>query len=72
MFISKIKHVFIGNPLTMDKLEEEKIPKWKALAVLSSDALSSVAYATEEVLIPLSLFALTAVSYTHLTLPTKA
>lgn len=63
MFISKIKHVFIGNPLTMDKLEEEKIPKWKALAVLSSDALSSVAYATEEVLIPLSLFAVAAMAW---------
>ncbi len=63
MFISKIKNVFIGNPLTMDKLEEEKIPKWKALAVLSSDALSSVAYATEEVLIPLSLFAVAAMAW---------
>lgn len=63
MLISKIKHVFIGNPLTLDKLEEERIPKWKALAVLSSDALSSVAYATEEVLIPLSLFAVTAMAW---------
>lgn len=63
MLISKIKNVFIGNPLTLDKLEEEKIPKWKALAVLSSDALSSVAYATEEVLIPLSLFALAAMAW---------
>lgn len=63
MLISKIKNVFIGNPLTMDKLEEEKIPKWKALAVLSSDALSSVAYATEEVLIPLSIFAITAMAW---------
>jgi amino acid transporter len=41
----------------------ERIPKWKALAVLSSDALSSVAYATEEILIPLSLFAMTAVAW---------
>jgi amino acid transporter len=63
MLISKIKHVFIGNPLTIDKLEEERIPKWKALAILSSDALSSVAYATEEVLIPLSLFAVAAMAW---------
>lgn len=63
MLLTKIKNAFIGNPLTMDKLEEEKIPKWKALAVLSSDALSSVAYATEEVLIPLSLFALAAMAW---------
>jgi amino acid transporter len=53
MFLAKLKHFLIGDPLTLDKLEEEQIPKWKALAVLSSDALSSVAYATEEVLIAL-------------------
>lgn len=53
MVFMKLKQFFIGDPLTMDKLEEEQIPKWKALAVLSSDALSSVAYATEEVLIAL-------------------
>ncbi|MBC7661579.1 MAG: APC family permease [Chitinophagaceae bacterium] len=44
-------------------MQHERIPKWKALAVLSSDALSSVAYATEEVLIPLSLFATAAVAW---------
>lgn len=63
MLVDKIKHYLIGDPLTIDKLEEEQIPKWKALAVLSSDALSSVAYATEEVLIPLSLFAISAMSW---------
>jgi amino acid transporter len=63
VLFSKIKNIFIGNPLTMDMLEEERIPKWKALAVLSSDALSSVAYATEEVLIPLSLFAVAAMAW---------
>lgn len=53
MVFSKLKQLVIGDPLTLDKLEDEQIPKWKALAVLSSDALSSVAYATEEVLIAL-------------------
>lgn len=37
-------------------IHEEKLPKWKALAVLSSDALSSTAYATEEILLALVLF----------------
>jgi amino acid transporter len=63
MFFVKMKQFFIGNPLTMDKLEEEQIPKWKALAVLSSDALSSVAYATEEVLIALLVFSTTAMAW---------
>lgn len=61
--IGKIKSFLIGEPLTIEHMEEELIPKWKALAVLSSDALSSVAYATEEVLIPLSLFAITAMAW---------
>ncbi len=41
----------------------EKLPKWMALAVLSSDALSSIAYATEEMLIPLAAFSMAAVIY---------
>ncbi len=63
MFLSKIKQFFIGDPLTIDKIEEEQIPKWKALAVLSSDALSSVAYATEEVLIALLMFSQAAMAW---------
>ncbi len=57
------KRVLVGQPLRTEMMHNQRIPKWKALAVLSSDALSSVAYATEEVLIPLSLFALTAVAW---------
>lgn len=45
------------------KLSEEKLPKWKALAVYSSDALSSVAYATEEILLVLSLVSVSAFYY---------
>jgi amino acid transporter len=60
-FFRETKRLFIGNPLASDMAHHQRIPKWKALAVLSSDALSSVAYATEEVLIPLSFFAASAV-----------
>lgn len=59
----KIKRILVGDPLSTEQLHHERIPKWKALAVLSSDALSSVAYATEEVLIPLSIFATSAVAW---------
>lgn len=59
----RLKRTFVGMPLSTDHLSHELIPKWKALAVLSSDALSSVAYATEEILIPLSLFAVGAVAW---------
>src|SRR5262245_63084403 len=63
MALRNFKRLIVGNPLSTEMLHAEKIPKWKALAVLSSDALSSVAYATEEVLIPLSLFALSAMAW---------
>ncbi|MBA2776003.1 MAG: APC family permease [Chloroflexia bacterium] len=46
----KIKRVLIGNPLTTSSGIHERLTKVKALAVFSSDALSSVAYATEEIL----------------------
>jgi amino acid transporter len=60
---TKIKRVLIGEPLSNSLLHSERIPKWKALATLSSDALSSVAYATEEILIPLSIFSVAAASW---------
>ncbi|MBI2027584.1 MAG: APC family permease [Deltaproteobacteria bacterium] len=59
----RLKYFFIGKPIATDRAAHELIPKWKALAVLSSDALSSVAYGTEEVLIPLAAFAATAVAW---------
>jgi amino acid transporter len=45
--------VLVGTPLATSELEEQKIPKVKALAVFSSDALSSSAYATDEILLVL-------------------
>jgi amino acid transporter len=63
MGFGRVKRFIVGDPLSTEMLHNERIPKWKALAVLSSDALSSVAYATEEVLIPLSFFALSAVAW---------
>jgi amino acid transporter len=48
--ISSVKRVLIGAPLTSAQAEHERLTKFKALAVLSSDAISSVAYATEAIL----------------------
>src|SRR6266480_3373645 len=44
------KRTVIGIPLTTAHLEHERLTKFKALAVLSSDVISSVAYATEAIL----------------------
>jgi len=46
----RAKRVLIGHPLTTSSAIHERLTKVKALAVLSSDALSSVAYASEEIL----------------------
>ncbi len=55
MFASKLRRLIIGTPLATEHQHHELIPKWKALALLSADALSSTAYATEEIIIPLVL-----------------
>jgi amino acid transporter len=59
----EIKTFLLGKPLQTEQMHEEKLPKWKALAIFSSDALSSVAYATQEILIPLSLVSFAATSW---------
>jgi amino acid transporter len=51
--ISSLKRLLIGRPLKSDQLGEQKLNKTKALAILSSDALSSVAYGPEQILIVL-------------------
>ncbi|HEX2850815.1 MAG TPA: APC family permease [Acidimicrobiales bacterium] len=45
-----MKRVFVGRPLASAEQEHQRIPKVIALAVFSSDAISSTAYATEEIL----------------------
>jgi amino acid transporter len=46
----RIKRVLIGTPIPTARAEHERLTKVKALAVLSSDVISSVAYATEAIL----------------------
>ncbi|MBX7143171.1 MAG: APC family permease [Oligoflexia bacterium] len=53
--VNAIQRILIGNPLPSKAKEHEKLSKIKALAIFSSDALSSVAYATEEILLVLIL-----------------
>jgi amino acid transporter len=45
-----LKRLLVGRPLSTTQMEEQKLTKKIALAVFSSDALSSTAYATEEIL----------------------
>ncbi len=45
-----VKRVLLGRPLASAEQEHQRIPKTIGLAVFSSDAISSTAYATEEIL----------------------
>jgi len=56
IMFSTFKRLLIGRPLKSTALGEQKLNKLKALAILSSDALSSVAYGTEQILIVLAAF----------------
>jgi len=60
----KAKQLLIGEPIPTLRESEERLTKLKALAVLSSDALSSVAYATEAAMRVLLLAGLAALSLT--------
>jgi amino acid transporter len=54
-YVANVKRVVIGSPFATSQAIRERLTKVKALAVFSSDALSSSAYATEEILIMLVL-----------------
>jgi len=58
-----LKRILLGDPLATSEAPHQRIGKAVALAVFSSDALSSVAYATEEILIALSLGGAAALIY---------
>ena len=53
--LSTLKRVVIGRPRSTRELKHQLLPKWMALPVFSSDPLSSVAYATEEMMLILAL-----------------
>ena len=50
-----LKRWFVGKPMSLAQASHERLSKVVALAVFSSDAMSSVAYATEEILLILIL-----------------
>lgn len=63
MSLSGLKRLLVGKSLPTSAHAEERLSNAAALAVLSSDALSSVAYATEEILLVLIAAGSTALSY---------
>ncbi|SFM03855.1 APC family permease [Pelosinus propionicus] len=51
--INIARRLLIGKPLHNKEMMHERLPKWKALSIFSSDALSSVAYGPEQALLVL-------------------
>ncbi|MFD1814033.1 APC family permease [Rhodococcus gannanensis] len=58
------KRLLVGRPFRSDKLGHTLLPKRIALPVFASDAMSSVAYAPEEIFLVLSVAGITAYAYT--------
>jgi amino acid transporter len=63
MFLSSLKRVLVGNPLSTEAAKHERLAKIPALAIFASDMMSSVAYATEEILLVLVLGGTLAMQY---------
>jgi len=59
-----MKRVLVGRPHPTHMLEHQLLPKTLALPVFSSDPLSSVAYATEEIMLVLILAGTMALRFT--------
>ncbi len=64
MLFGAAKRVLVGRPMQSEHLGHTLLPKKIALPVFASDALSSVAYATEEILLVLSLGGIALLHYT--------
>jgi amino acid transporter len=67
--LARIRAVVFGRPLSIHEEIEERLPKTKALAIFSSDPISSSAYATEEIL---RVLVLTGAGFLFLSLPIAA
>src|SRR5213080_2120113 len=66
MNASLLKRWVVGRPMPLAQARHERLSKRVALAVFSSDALSSVAYATEEILL---ILVLAGTAAAHLDIP---
>jgi amino acid transporter len=61
--LNSLKKLLVGSPLATAQARHERLGKATGLAVFASDNLSSVAYATEEILLVLVLAGTAALTY---------
>lgn len=58
-----LKRLLVGRPLKSVENDEQKLSRFAALALLSSDALSSIAYGTEQIVVVLVTLSAAAIWY---------
>lgn len=61
--MADLKRLFIGKPLKSAENDEHKLSRFAALALVSSDALSSIAYGTEQIVVVLVTLSAAAIWY---------
>src|SRR5690242_20834670 len=70
--IRRFRRVLFGNPIASEHSEHTLLPKFLALPVFASDAISSVAYATQQIVLALGAAGLYVATrggeYTHYTM----
>jgi amino acid transporter len=67
--LARVRAILFGRPLSIHDEMDERLPKKKALAIFSSDPISSSAYATEEIL---RVLVLAGAGFLFLSLPVAA
>lgn len=60
----RLRHLLLGSPLPTTGLSHEKLGKFKALATFAPDALSSIAYANQEIFLGLAVAGAAGLGYT--------
>lgn len=60
--VGRFFRLLIGNPLSTQQESHERLSKVQALAILSADALSAIAYATEQIVGTLAVAGVLAIS----------
>jgi amino acid transporter len=67
--VSPLRKLFFGRPTPTERQEHSRLPKILALPVFASDAISSSVYATQEILLALSVAGTAALAWTlHISL----
>lgn len=70
--LAQFKHLLFGKPIPTARQKHERLNKFLALPVFASDAISSTAYATEEILLAFALAGIGAVAWHYSILATAA